>query len=469
MLITILRTNRWIPTAALILTVSFGIIIYDNWRTPGYVRRLEGIGYPINTTTLKTINPAIDEEQNANSLLYKAIAIKVFPFDLRKKDKPHLPTAIYSQSYLNASSPVELDEPYPIEQKQALKTLVDANHKAIELVHEASKYPAFFPIIEDRSFYKFFESLIFSYLREAVRLVASEGLHALLNDNTNTFIKDIDALLRLVRLFQQPDILAMPGEIGTTINITNSMIENALNRTEIPSSSLEHWLKELKQIALINNSKPINAIVHSGIKEILYLEVINFRLLFLENKWNSARLYLDFTGTWDNISKIAFPRMGNDFFHLIQERNSTQVLQLLARYRHKLHTLQTALPPADKSIWDSNFRNKYNGWQYDPIPSLYDDFRSLCYTKTISEIESYIYQSARASTAQTGIALYLYGQDHGRFPDTLQELVPKYLDAIPVNPFTEDAPINYRLEADRVVVYIEDKEISFTLLKKNPE
>ena len=81
-------------------------------------------------------------------------------------------------------------------------------------------------------------------------------------------------------------------------------------------------------------------------------------------------------------------------------------------------------------------------------------------------IKSYLSQSAHASVAQTGIALYLYDQDHRTFPQTLQELVPKYLDAVPVNPFTQDEPIQYRQEEDRVVVYFEKEDISFTLLKK---
>ncbi|MEX0886716.1 MAG: hypothetical protein WD009_09780 [Phycisphaeraceae bacterium] len=43
----------------------------------------------------------------------------------------------------------------------------------------------------------------------------------------------------------------------------------------------------------------------------------------------------------------------------------------------------------------------------------------------------------------------------GRYPQSLDELVPAWLDAVPEDPFAEEpgTPITYRVEADRVVIY----------------
>jgi hypothetical protein len=43
---------------------------------------------------------------------------------------------------------------------------------------------------------------------------------------------------------------------------------------------------------------------------------------------------------------------------------------------------------------------------------------------------------ARASLAMTALALKRYGLDRGSYPASLDELVPDYLDAVPVDPFT---------------------------------
>jgi hypothetical protein len=61
------------------------------------------------------------------------------------------------------------------------------------------------------------------------------------------------------------------------------------------------------------------------------------------------------------------------------------------------------------------------------------------------------------------VALRLYRQDHGRWPETAADLVPTYLDALPADPFRADAaPIGYVLQkgalpdgGDRPLVYFE--------------
>ena len=56
--------------------------------------------------------------------------------------------------------------------------------------------------------------------------------------------------------------------------------------------------------------------------------------------------------------------------------------------------------------------------------------------------------------AATGLAIRLYEIDHGHRPHTLNELVPDYLPAIPLDPFSPDgAPIGYRPDADPPVLY----------------
>jgi hypothetical protein len=55
----------------------------------------------------------------------------------------------------------------------------------------------------------------------------------------------------------------------------------------------------------------------------------------------------------------------------------------------------------------------------------------------------------RVTLPRIRTALAAYTKDHGRGPATLQELVPKYLPQVPVDPFTGEA--NWRLVQDERV------------------
>lgn len=54
--------------------------------------------------------------------------------------------------------------------------------------------------------------------------------------------------------------------------------------------------------------------------------------------------------------------------------------------------------------------------------------------------------------AKAGLACRLYRNKTGRFPESLEALVPEYLDRQPVDPFT-GKPLVYRLSADELLVY----------------
>ncbi len=59
---------------------------------------------------------------------------------------------------------------------------------------------------------------------------------------------------------------------------------------------------------------------------------------------------------------------------------------------------------------------------------------------------------ARLMLCRIAVALRLYAHAHGKHPDSLQALVPEYLDAVPVDPF-DDQPICYKRTAEGVLIY----------------
>jgi hypothetical protein len=73
-----------------------------------------------------------------------------------------------------------------------------------------------------------------------------------------------------------------------------------------------------------------------------------------------------------------------------------------------------------------------------------------------SSTATIITETLQRRIAAVTIAVGLFSHDHGRFPATLQELVPDYLPAVPMDPRNEDrTPLGYVLAEDgrRPVLY----------------
>jgi len=68
--------------------------------------------------------------------------------------------------------------------------------------------------------------------------------------------------------------------------------------------------------------------------------------------------------------------------------------------------------------------------------------------------------------AATALAIRLYEADHGQRPDTLEQLVPDYLPAVPRDPFTLDEPIKYKPEGAKLIAWrhVRDGQVTGPLL-----
>jgi len=53
----------------------------------------------------------------------------------------------------------------------------------------------------------------------------------------------------------------------------------------------------------------------------------------------------------------------------------------------------------------------------------------------------------------TELALRAYWLDHGAYPGDLSDLAPDYLSAVPDDPFAGEAPLRYRIDGDRYILY----------------
>jgi hypothetical protein len=66
--------------------------------------------------------------------------------------------------------------------------------------------------------------------------------------------------------------------------------------------------------------------------------------------------------------------------------------------------------------------------------------------------------TAQIRAARAAMAAERFRLDHGQFPTSLEQLVPSYLDKVPLDPF-DRRPLRYRLTGQRAVIYSVDEDL----------
>jgi hypothetical protein len=123
-----------------------------------------------------------------------------------------------------------------------------------------------------------------------------------------------------------------------------------------------------------------------------------------------------------------------------------------------LHRYLTAIVEASREAeslpaFEAAFADRFNEAQLDVIeqrPMLHM-FSRIMMSAFDAAIRTHCQVLATQRMAATALAIRLYEADHGQRPETLDQLVPDYLPAVPRDPFTLDEPIKYRPEGAKLI------------------
>jgi hypothetical protein len=75
--------------------------------------------------------------------------------------------------------------------------------------------------------------------------------------------------------------------------------------------------------------------------------------------------------------------------------------------------------------------------------SLFYDFSNMYVSSLIDSVERNLRFEAEKESARVAIALEQFRLDTGKLPERLEELVPKYMDKVPIDPF-DGKPLRYK-------------------------
>ena len=145
----------------------------------------------------------------------------------------------------------------------------------------------------------------------------------------------------------------------------------------------------------------------------------------------------------------------NDHFDIAlaaaRQRNKPATLAALAPWEREMENARPLFLTAPPTAAASPTVPRFSRW-FRPEPMTMTRFFETFY-RTLAE---------RRATA-VSLAARLYYLDHGRWPDRLDELVPKYLPALPADPFHDDGrPFGYTIArgalpdgGDRPLIYFD--------------
>jgi hypothetical protein len=77
----------------------------------------------------------------------------------------------------------------------------------------------------------------------------------------------------------------------------------------------------------------------------------------------------------------------------------------------------------------------------------------MCDPDFTSTLETADQNAVHVAFVQTGLALAAYRAQHGKYPQRLDELVPKFIDNVPLDLYADHAAVRYRLEENGYVLY----------------
>jgi hypothetical protein len=154
------------------------------------------------------------------------------------------------------------------------------------------------------------------------------------------------------------------------------------------------------------------------------------------------------------------------FDALVDAANSPRAhtARQVARALEKQNPMTAYAPPAARPIGNTT-DIRYSRWFEIGGPE-----------NLARSIEQFHRASAERRATAFIVAARLYRQDHGRWPDQAADLVPNYLDPLPVDPFREDGgPLGYVLKkgalpdgGDRPLVYFESGDPGADVIDVEP-
>jgi hypothetical protein len=410
---------------ALLLVAGCAFAIYRLRLRSKLNARIEAVraaGYPVNGAELNEWYSIPDGVENAAYTIEGA-----FSYFVEAQDNKVLPKA-------NA---LPRTESFDDQTRAVLTQYVIDNKEALELLHagaaiEDSRYPVDFENAPESMFHH-----LYRLRRGATRLIAEAMIHA--DEKPHVSVRSVFSIFGLARsLEKEPALVSHLVRIALQACAVSSL-EHVINRVDFT----DEQLCELSRAVVDSQSRPALSRALVG-ERCMTLETLKRRPAELSHLYSPGLDARD-SPIEANLTALAFALHG---FTGLTDRSTIIYLDLMADY------IEAAQLPFDErreefEAIDARCREL---WRKDFV------LRHLVDAITLSNKRSLIC-IAHLRTARAAVATQRYRLANDRPPDTLGDLVPDYLDAVPIDPFDGEQLRYKKLEVGFVVYSIgEDQD-----------
>lgn len=370
------------------------------------VRALAAEGHPVSITDLQAAYVLPEGVDNAADVYQRAFDAYVEP---NETEEEWLPIRGFYE-------PLEDEPPYPPEVMKAIKTSLASNRKCIELLDQAAQMEhCLFPRIPDNincncNYYC-------GPLKKLTRLLIERNLFYAQTEQTDKLFEAIQTCIELTDcMSKQPVLIDHLVTVGFKADFANSL-ESCLNLTSFSYEQLTVLqqvfrgmrMNNTETSALINDrgaeihilrlpaKKMLDFHKFSTLEQILYIPYAFSGLI--DKDWV---LYLKFYEQWIEISKLP--------------------------YREQLAKL-------------NKMENDFESY----CPLLHPGFWIILPSRKISKINLRVISQLQC--AETALAVEQYRLKYHRLPESLDALVPEFIDTVYLDPF-DGEPLRYQLREE---------------------
>ena len=381
-------------------------------------------GLPTNGKELNAYYPAVPDNENAALVMTQAFAlVRNYP-DSRSNEVANFKIPPRGQSLITG-------------QKQLLSGYVEMNSAALDKMREAIKLPeSRYPV--DYTPGPGTLLLHLGKLKGLATIVSCKSFLASESDDTTNAVTEIKNMVAMAQtLDQEPDMIAQLVRIALIAIAKNSLDHcfnvNSLNESELAGLASAFSQAEKTNLmgqALIGElaiNTPVFQLVRSRSKSAVELvegaqQVGGFSTHALDFWLIHEPRFFRAIGFWDR-----------DLLYYLDVMETNIALVRFA-------------PPQNLAAAD-NFKKAEK-----EVEQNHYYLSKLFVTALSSAVTKEANNFAYLRTSITAIAVERFRLAHGRLPENLNELVPQFLSAVPIDPF-DGQPLRYHRLAKGYVIY----------------
>jgi hypothetical protein len=374
--------------------------------------------------------------------------IEVSPFfETERNYYLNHPNAILDSDFINTYSALHQMEPGP----EALQRLLKLNNKQVALFEHKYSEMLYFTLLRDVQATR---SLVtFLRWKAALLLEANDAEEA---------ARHISAMLMISRVYDNDPFwvcqLIRAAELQMTTHATQRLLAQStttspatLKRLQEEFTTYEKYITSIDELLRWDRAfldHDLAEIEKFGVGNHFFNIAKKYRIankVYTNIQWIDDTILrinpLFMLETWERPRHLAIERKETlEYFDRVLQWAHSPEHELLSRYQ-AMKTERPGLPPFVYALLNVA-GNAYS----------LKDYRDRSYNQVERIAKTHLTMRAQCRAIATALAAERFRLDRQRWPTSLQEMVPKYLATVPLDPFT-GKPLLMMQQADGITIY----------------